>query len=907
MLKFYQKSTKEVLEAFGSSIQGLTQKEADRRILEYGYNNLTKENKNNVLNLIIDQFKDFLILLLIGATALSWILGNIIEAIAMLVMVALIVILGFVQEYRAEKSLEKLKKMTSQKAVVLRDGEETKIDASGLVPGDVVVLEAGSVVPADMKIIESSSLKIDESSLTGESQHSFKNAKIIKKEATIADQENMVFMSTIVVYGKAIGVVVKTGMGTEFGKIAYSLTEVEIVQTPMKKKIAKIVKQLTFAVMIICFVVFIANFLKGDLNMNQAFLIALSLAIAAAPTSIPVIVTLSLGKGVVDLSKKNMLVKKLPAAEGLGSTTFICSDKTGTLTKNEMSVTQLYTNSKHLMVEGIGYSPNGRILYNSKPININDLRRLIDVALLCNDSELVLKTPLPFRQLDAHNEVLEQRFEIIGDPTEISLLVLAQKTGLNKDMVLVDHEIIQDLPFDSDRKMMSVIIDSPKNKIESLTKGAPNFIISRCKRIIINNKVIPFTSARKKEVKQALESMEGSALRVLGFAYKPLKSKTKDYTLNEVENDMIFIGLAGMIDPPRELVEDSIKLCRKAGVEVMMITGDSPITAKAIGKQIGLLQDDDLVISGTEMDNFSDKELLVKVAKIRICARFLPIQKLRIIGALQKKGHIVAMTGDGINDAPALKKADIGIAMGITGTDVAKDVADMTIVDDNFSTIVTAVEEGRNIYDKILKSVRYLLTCNTGEVLTVFVALLINLPIPLLPLQILLMNLLTDGLPAFALTLEPIDKSVMNRSPRNPNENPINAGMLWLTLIFGGLMATGTLLLFNYFYQSTSNLALAQTIAFTSLVMFEMFAVLSAKTLYKPVISKAFFNNKYLHLAIIFSIALHVAVVYNPFLQSVFGTTALTLTHWGYIVGVAFIGFIVMEVSKLFIKYEKKS
>ena len=905
MLEFYQKSAKEVVDALGSTMQGLTRKQVGHRLEEYGPNELAKQKKNVIFNLIIDQFKDFLILLLIGATILSWLLGNVVEAITMLVMVVLIIVLGFVQEFKAEKSLEKLKKMTSQKTVVLRDGGETKINASELVPGDIVVLEAGSIVPADLRIIESSSLKTDESSLTGESQHSFKNAEIIKNETVITGQENMVFMSTIVVYGSAKGIVVKTGMKTEFGKIAHSLAEVETMQTPMKKKVTKIVKQLTFAVIIISIIIFISNFLKGSLTLNQSFLIALSLAIAAAPTSVPVIVTISLGRGVVDLARKNMLVKKLPAAEGLGSATFICSDKTGTLTKNEMSVAQVYTNNKHFFVEGSGYSPNGKILYNSKDIKIKDLRKLLEIGLLCNDSELVTKEPLPIKQLDANNEILEQRFEIIGDPTEISLLVLAQKAGLTKGIVLDNYDIIKDLPFDSDRKMMSVIIKTNK-KLESLTKGAPNFIIDKCKKIIINNKAVPFTSARKKKVKQMLVGMEGSALRVLGFAYKSLKNKSKDYTFKEVEKDMIFVGLAGMIDPPRESVKSSIDLCRKAGIEVMMITGDSPITAKAIGKAIGLLKKDDLILSGKEMDKLSDKELLTKVAKLRICARFLPIQKLRVVGALQRTGQIVAMTGDGVNDAPALKKADLGIAMGNTGTDVAKEVADMTLVDDNFSTIVSAVEEGRNIYDKILKSVKYLLTCNAGEVLTVFIALLINFPIPLLPLQILLMNLLTDGLPALALTLEPTNKAVMNRLPRDPNENPLSAGMLWLALIFGGLMAAGTLFLFNLFYTQTGNLVLAQTIAFTSLVMFEMFAVLSAKTLYKPVISKGFFNNKYLHFAIIFSILLQFAVVYIPFLQNIFGTTALSLTHWAYIVVVAFIGFIVMEVSKLFIKYEKK-
>ncbi len=890
-MEFYQKSTSEALESLGSSLKGLTKKQAELRLSKYGVNALDKQDKNTVLNVIIDQFKDFLILLLVGATVLSWLLGNTVEAIAMLVMIVLIVVLGFVQEYRAEKSLEKLKKLTSQKAVVLRNGEETKIDAKYLVPGDIVVLEAGSIIPADMRLLVDSSLKVDESSLTGESEHCFKNSKAIKKEVSITGQANMVFMSAVVVYGRATGVVVKTGMHTEFGKIAHSLTEVDTTQTPMKKKVARIVKQLTFAVIIICAIVFISNYLKGDLDLNQAFLIALSLAIAAAPTSLPAIVTISLGRGVVDLAKKNMLVKKLPAAEGLGSATFICSDKTGTLTKNEMSIRNVFYNNKLFKVGGVGYSSEGHALYKNKIVTNKELTKLLEIGTICNDSDLIEKN---------------DQYEIIGDPTEVALLVLGNKLDLDREKALFNYEVIQELPFDSDRKMMSVICKTHKNKTESMTKGAALLVLNNCSKILINNRVRKLTSAQKRKIKKIIYDMESSALRVLGLSFKQLKKKSK-YSFKDTEKNMIFVGLVGMIDPPRETVKDSIELCRKAGIEIMMITGDSPITAQAIGTDIGLINPSiDEIITGVQLDELSDKELDKRIAKIRICARFLPIQKLRIIEALQKRNNIVAMTGDGINDAPALKKADLGVAMGITGTDVAKEVADMTLVDDNFSTIVSAIEEGRNIYDKILKSVKYLLTCNAGEILTVFVALLINLPIPLLPLQILLMNLLTDGLPALALTLEPTDKTVMDRLPRDPNENPLSSGMLWLALIFGGLMAGGTLILFNYFYQSSGDLPLAQTIAFTSLVMFEMFAVLSAKTLYKPVISKGFFSNKYLHFAIIFSVLLQLLVVYVPFLQSVFGTTGLDLMHWVYIVGVAFIGFIVMEVSKFFIRYEKR-
>lgn len=888
-MEYYRESAKKVLERFKTSKEGLNNSKAKKRLSKYGFNEIQNKNKHKILHIFIDQLKDFLVILLLAATILSFFLGDLIEAFAMLVMIVLTVLLGFFQEYKAEKSLEKLKKITSQKAIVIRDGEETKINANELVPGDIVVLEAGSIVPADLRLINVSSLKIDEASLTGESEHTYKKLNInSKKDLTLADQANMAFMGTVVVYGKAKGIVVRTGMDTEFGKIASSLNEVKDEKTPMKKKLAKLGTQLIIAVIVICVVVFISSFLQGDLTLNQAFMVALSLAVAAAPTSLPAIVTISLSKGVVRLAKKNMLVKKLPAAEGLGAATYICSDKTGTLTKNQMSVKKVFANNKLYSVEGVGYLPKGDVLYKGKRINEEEIDKLLDVCLLCNDSELILKN---------------NKYEIIGDPTEAALIVLAKKLGLTEKEVLESYDIFQDLPFDSDRKMMSVVVENHKYKFESLTKGAPQFILDKCNKILINDKISTLNSAKKKKILKNLKNMEKNALRVIGLAYRPLKKKKK-YSIKDVENDMIFLGLIGMIDPPRDSIKESISKCKKAGIDVMMITGDSALTAKAIGKEIGLLDKKDLVIDGEELNKLSDNKLKKKISKLRICARFLPIQKLRIVDALQKKGEVVAMTGDGVNDAPALKKADLGIAMGITGTDVSKEVSEMTLTDDNFSSIVSAIEEGRNIYDKMIKSIKYLLTCNAGELLTVFVALLLNFPIPLLPLQILLMNLLTDGLPALALSMDPSDSAVMNRRPRDPQEKPVTSGMLWLILIFGGLMAAGSLFLFNHYLNLTNNLPLAQTIAFTTLVAFEMFAVISSRKLYTLSFSKGFFSNKYLHLAIISSLILQFVVIYVPFMQSVFGTAPLKLIHWIHIIGVSFLGFIIMELSKLFIKYD---
>jgi len=892
-MEYYKESVNEVLKELKTTKKGITDSEANIRLAKFGYNSIEKKDKNKLLEIISEQFKDFLVILLLFAGLFSLILGNSIEAIAIFVMVLLSVVLGFVQEYKAEKSLEKLKKITSRKAVVLRNNHEQIIDAIELVPGDIVLVEAGSIIPADIRIIESSSLKVDESSLTGESVHRFKESNIISKTVEVSDRINMAFMGTVVVYGSARGIVVETGLKTEFGKIADSLTEVTKIKTPMQRKLAKLGKQLIIAVTMICIIVFVSSLLQGRLSWNQAILVALSLAVAAAPSSLPAVVTISLSRGVMDLAKKKMLVKKLPAAEGLGSATFICTDKTGTLTKNEMSIQEVYYDNKLFNVGGVGYSSEGTVLLKNKPVDKRELLKLLHIGMICNESDLILKK--------------EGDYEIIGDPTEVALIVLGNKMGFKKSHAFSNYKLIQKLPFDSDRKMMSVICQNKSDKkLESFTKGASRIVLDNCNKILLNNKIKKLTPVMKRKIISSAKKMESSALRVLALSFKYINKKKK-YSQRDCEKEMVFVGLVGMLDPAREGVKESIEIANKAGINVMMITGDSPITAKAIAEKIGLFRKKDYVVTGSELKMMSDAQLSRKIAKIRICARFMPIQKLRIVDALQKKGNIVAMTGDGVNDSPAIKKADLGISMGITGTEVAKEVSQMTLADDNFSTIVSAIEEGRNIYDKILKSVRYLLSCNTGEIFTIFFALLLNLPIPLIALQILIMNLLTDGLPAIALSMDPVDHEVMLRKPRNPKDSPLSGGMLWLILTFGVLMAAGTLFLFNKFYVNESNFVLASTIAFTTLVVLEMVAVLSSRTLYRPAFSKGFFSNGYLFLAIISSIGIQLCLIYMPILQKVFGTTGLNLTHWLYIIGVSILGFIVMEASKKFIHFNKST
>jgi Ca2+-transporting ATPase len=659
-------------------------------------------------------------------------------------------------------------------------------------------------------------------------------------------------------------------------------------------------KQLTLIVLGLVAIVFAISIFSLDKSniewskfIAQLFIFSLSLAVAAVPSALAAIVTISLASGAKRLASKNMIVKRLPAAESLGAVTVICSDKTGTLTKNQMTITKIFANNKIIDVTGSGYDPFGEFYVNNVKLeskNLKDLDLLFKTGYLCNESKLV-------NNADDNNS--NKKWKILGDPTEGSLIVLAKKSGLNETKIEEDYSKVQILPFDSDRKLMSAIFENYNNtKTESYVKGAPDFVLKLCTKILINGKVRTITKKDRDEILKTNNELAENALRVLGLAYRDV-SKLKTYSIESVEKELVFVGLVGMIDPPREGVKEAIQQCDSAGIRVMMITGDHPTTAKAIARQINLLRDGDLVLTGSELDTLSDIELEKQIDNIRIIARALPIQKTRIVDALQKKGHVVAMTGDGVNDAPALKKADVGIAMGITGTDVSKEVAKTILVDDNFATIVNAIAEGRNIYDRILKSTKYLLACNVGEVTTVFFAVLFGFPLPLITLQILLMNLLTDGLPALGLGSEKAEDDVMKRMPRNPKHNPLTKEMLWLILIFGVAMGLGTLLAFGLFYKT--DLKLAQTVAFTTLVMFEMFAVMSARS-FAPFKRLGLFSNKWLVLGILASVSIQLLVVYTPFLQGVFGTIALGFREWIIILGISCFGFIMMEISKFFVK-----
>ena len=892
MTHYYAEKVEKVLDILNtSSDKGLSSREAKARLEKYGHNELQKEKGITALTIFINQFKNALIILLVFAAILSLFLGEPLDSAAMFGIIALTAVLGFIQEYRAEKAVEELQKISAPTAKVLRDGKATRIPAKDLVPGDILLLEAGDIVAADSRLLEVSSLQIDEASLTGESVPSKKVIDPFKHGTSVADQENMAFMSTVVNYGKGKSVVTRTGMQTELGKIATSIQTTKEVQTPLQRKFAQMAKQIGMAVIVLIIIIFAIGFFRGEASLSKMLIFALSLTVAAVPNSLPVIVTVGLSLGTKRLSKSNMLIKKLPAAESLGSITMICSDKTGTLTKNQMTITEIYTDHKQIEVSGSGYEPKGNFSMNHKPINPKKIELLLRIGYLCNNAKLVDK---------------KGRYEIIGDPTEGSLTVLGKKGKLSEDDLKKHFKFIEELPFDSDRKRMTVLYKNKQNKkTEAYVKGAPDLLLEKCDRILENGRVRFLTRKDKKQILKMNNSFAEKALRVLGLAYRDVPSSIKKYNLANIEKNLTFVGLVGMIDPAREEVKKAVAECKEAGIDVMIITGDHAVTTKAVAEQIGLFKKGDLILTGDEVEKMSDKELEEKIEKVRIIARALPIQKSRVVDALKKKGHQVAMTGDGVNDAPALKKADIGIAMGITGTDVAKEVAKGVLVDDNFATIVNAISEGRNIYDKMIKSVRYLLSCNAGEIVAVFTAIMLRFPLPMIPLQILLMNLLTDDFPALGLGAEPSEEGVMKRPPRDPKQKPITGNMLLLIVIFGLIMGLGTFFMFTRY--ADGNLTKAQTVAFTTLVAFEMFAVISSRSLYHSWKKLNPLTNLWLMGAIGLSILIQIIIIYWSPLQPIFGTFPLTLIDWLKIIGIAFIGFIVMESSKFFLKIKSFS
>lgn len=869
--------------------QGLTHKEAESRMKKYGPNQLKEAKQASLILVFLSQFKDMMVGILIVATIISFFLGEYPDAIAILAIMLLNGILGFVQEVRAERSLQALKSLASPMAKVIRDGRQRIVPASQLVPGDLVLLEAGDRVPADLRLVQANRLEVEESALTGESVPVTKTDKSLitassADQIPLGDQTNMAFMGTLVSGGTGKGVVVKTGMVTEIGKIAHLINEAEQSATPLQHRLEQMGKILIVVAVCLTAVVIWAGVMHGH-DLMTMFLAGVSLAVAAIPEGLPAIVTIALALGVQRMIKRNVLVRKLPSVETLGCASVICSDKTGTLTQNKMTVTQASIGGIRYDVTGSGYDPAGHILVDGKPADPakdEALGLLLHITERCNNAQLVREEQQQRKMLVF--STAQESWSIIGDPTEGALLVLAAK-GMagTKSMTAKQAARIDELPFDSDRKMMSVVDCSPDKKLTLYAKGATEALLARCTKIHSGGKLVPLTSHLREQALFQAEQMAKQALRVLGFAYKPLSGYKPGMPSLQLENDLVFVGMAGMIDPPRAEVKEAIHLCRQAGIKTVMITGDHQITAEAIGKQIGLLSQSGNVLEGREINQMNEEELSRYVEKTSVYARVSPEHKLRIVRALQQNGHVVAMTGDGVNDAPAIKLADIGISMGITGTDVTKEASDLILRDDNFSTIVSAVEEGRNIYDNIRKFIRYLLASNVGEILVMFFAMLMGLPLPLVPIQILWVNLVTDGLPAMALGVDTAESNIMQQNPRNKLENIFGRGLGWKIISRGFLIGTMTLAAFWLtLKEDPQNLVHAQTVSFATLVLAQLIHVFDCRS-ERSVFHRNPFGNMYLIWAVLSSLALMLCVIYFKPFQPIFTTSGLSLRDWALV------------------------
>lgn len=867
--------------------QGLTEEEASERRKTDGWNELSEGKKISPFTLFLNQFKDFMVLVLLGATLVSGLLGEYLDAVTIIAIIMINGVLGFVQEFRAERSLRALKQLSAPGAKVLRDGKIVHVSARSLVPGDLIMVESGDRIPADVRWVETNGCSVEESALTGESLPVNKHAEVIAEaDVPLGDRKNCGYMGTMVTRGTAKGVVVRTGMATEMGKIADLIQSTESQETPLQHRLEQLGKILIGVSLALTVMVVVAGIMHGQPAAGM-FLAGVSLAVAAIPEGLPAIVTIALALGVQRMIKRKAIVRKLPSVETLGCASVICSDKTGTLTQNKMTVTRVWTGGRMLEVTGQGYEPSGQILQGGKPIELrNDqsLRRLLQIGGLCNNAEIYESHPAENRGKKKAKETVAAAaaWELKGDPTEGALLTLSTKMGLSRAALAASYQRDREFPFDSERKLMSVIVSHQGGRL-LCSKGAPDVLLDACSYILWDGNVVPLTGTLRQKVLAANESMASSALRVLGLAYRDLRPYDKPETEREAESQLVFAGLAGMIDPPRQEVREAITVCRRAGIKTVMITGDHRTTAEAIAAQLGIMPRNGLSMTGQELALLDDKQLDAKVDQTYVYARVSPEHKLRIVKSLQRKGHVVAMTGDGVNDAPAIKAADIGISMGITGTDVTKEASSLVLSDDNFSTIVAAIEEGRSIYENIRKFIRYLLASNVGEILTMFFAMMMGLPLPLVPIQILWVNLVTDGLPAMALGVDQPEKDLMEHKPRGAKENIFARRLGWKILSRGTLIGLCTLGAFWLTLQAAPDeagqLTKAQSVAFATLVMAQLIHVFDCRSS-RSIFHRNPLQNKYLVLAVLSSVLLLLGVIYIEALQPVFKTVPLGLREW---------------------------
>ncbi|WP_223700286.1 calcium-translocating P-type ATPase, SERCA-type [Sutcliffiella deserti] len=874
-MKWYEMRTEEVEEKINADLKiGLSESEAENRLLQFGANELQEAERPNAFLVFLEQFKDFMVVVLLAATLISGLLGEYIDAIAIIAIVIINGILGFFQERKAERSLQALKELSAPQVTVLRENEWRKIASREIVVGDVVKFTSGDRIGADLRIVQSSSLEIEESALTGESVPVVKkNTPVLGGDLSIGDQENMAFMGTLVTRGTGVGVVVATGMNTAMGQIADLLQSAEATITPLQRKLEQLGKILIVVALFLTLLVVILGIIQGH-EVYDMFLAGVSLAVAAIPEGLPAIVTVALSLGVQRMIKQKSIVRKLPAVETLGCASVICSDKTGTLTQNKMTVTQVWSGGQTWAVTGNGYEPKGEFISaDSKgPTKSKSLQQLLTFGLLCNHASIIKKN---------------NQYILDGDPTEGALAVAALKAGYARETLLDEFSIVKEYPFDSERKMMSIVVKDKQEKLFLITKGAPDVISNVSESILWEGRKQIFTDKYVTIVKDTVHGLAALALRNIAVAFKPLPNFHQNMTEKEVEKDLTFIGIQGMIDPPRPEVKQAVKECKEAGIKTIMITGDHIITAKAIATEIGILPMGGKVMEGKTLQKMSQNELEEMVDDIYVFARVSPQHKLSIVKALQKKGHIVAMTGDGVNDAPAIKASDIGISMGITGTDVAKEASSLVLLDDNFATIKSAIKEGRNIYENIRKFIRYLLASNVGEILVMLFAMLLALPLPLVPIQILWVNLVTDGLPAMALGLDQAEGDVMKRKPRHPREGVFARGLWWKIISRGFMIGLVTLIAFIIVYkQHPDNLIYAQTVAFATLVMAQLIHVFDCRS-ERSVYHRNPFQNLYLVFAVISSILLMLVVIYYPPLQGIFHTVALDPQEWLLILGLA--------------------
>ncbi len=850
-MNWHKQTIAEIFDSLGSNAQGLTAPIAAEKLLQVGPNQLQEGKKKTIVGIFFGQFKDVMIVILLSAAIVSGIIGDLKDTIVILIIVFLNAIVGFIQEYRAEKAMDALKQMAITQAKVLRDGKVTFLSAVELVPGDVVMLEAGNAVPADIRIMESINLKIEEAALTGESHPVDKIAEALEADdLPIGDKKNMAFKGTFATYGRGTGMVIATGMQTELGRIAKMLQGDESL-TPLQQRMISFGKKLSVVVLLACVLFFVAGVLRGE-DMVTMVMTSISLAVAAIPEALPAVITISLALAAKRMIQHNSLIRKLPAVETLGSVTYICTDKTGTLTKNKMQVEQVFV--------------SGQIYERS---NLSTVNQQEHVSLLMHAFAL-------------NNDATDGE-TIKGDPTEIALLEIAKEQHVKMD----NWPRVAEIPFDSERKLMTTF-HTHQNKIISFTKGAPDILLHRC----VNTDV--------QSLLQQVDTMAAKGQRVLGFAYRYWDAVPANPQSDNCENELQFLGLSGMIDPPREEVFDAVAQCKTAGIVPVMITGDHPLTAKTIAQRIGILNSEkDLVITGHELAALDTDTFLAKVEEIKVYARVSPEQKLQIVKTLQQKGHFVAMTGDGVNDAPSLKMANIGIAMGITGTDVSKEAAHMILLDDNFSTIIKAVREGRRIYDNILKFIKFLMTTNSSELWTLLIGPIIGLPIALLPIHILWINLVTDGLPAISLSFEKAEKDIMNRPPRPPQES-VFAGGRGLHIIWVGMLMAAIALVLQHF--AIQNGWHWQTMVFNVICISQLANVLSIRSATQSLFSIGLFSNKPLIGSVLFSLLLQFGVTYIPFLQGIFNTEALTFNEFLVVIAASSIVFFAIEIEKAIVR-----